>query len=371
MKNSDEAVAALSKINAELKSARCGVVVCLRGDRLSLRATFPPKPNSDKTKPHQQYLALGIYANPAGFKRAKSEALRVGGLLACKEFTWSEWLEPEQKSDSIPICDWLDRFEQDYFNKRPRNPKTITSFKGYLKTWELFDNRHQPLTKDAILAALLKSEPDSHQRKHSCISFGALAKFAGIEVNLKPYQGKYSPYTAINSKNLPNDELIVECRNMIPNSAWQWAYGIMATYGIRNHELFYLDTSLMNEPPGILIVLPGGKTNKLRKIWPCLPEWWEKWELSETDLPNCTGQSNSDLGQRVTRAFIRYGIPFSPYNLRHSWAIRTAVYGLDAAIAARMMDHSVDVHTKLYHRWIGDQHFQQAWENMHQPKGLT
>ncbi len=213
----------LKEINSELKSIRAGVVVRQKGDRLYLRGTFPPKPNSTKNQPHQQDLKLGIYANPAGFRRAAAEAMRVGGLLACKQFTWSEWLEPEPQSDSIPISDWLDRFEQDYFNKRARTPKTETSFQDYLKTWELFSDRHQPLTKDSILAAVIKSDPDSRARKRACIALGALAKFAEIEIDLKPYQGKYSPYTAINSKNLPNDELIVEWRNMIPNPAWQWA----------------------------------------------------------------------------------------------------------------------------------------------------
>lgn len=260
--------------------------------------------------------------------------MRVGGLLACKQFTWSEWLEPEPDTSAIPISDWLERFEQDYFNKRARTPKTETSFRDYLKAWELFSDRHQPLTKDSILAAVIKSDPDSRARKRACIALGALAKFASIEIDLKPYQGKYSPYSAIEEKELPSDELIVQWRDRIPNPAWQWAFGIMATYGIRNHELFYLDTSLLQEPPGILIVRPGGKTNKFRKIWPCLGFWWEKWTLWEVNLPNCSGKTNTDLGQRVTRAFRRYQIPFTPYELRHAWAIRTAVYGLDAAIAA-------------------------------------
>ncbi|MCT7977730.1 hypothetical protein [Laspinema olomoucense] len=203
----DSQLGTLNQVNAELKAAKCGVVVCLRGDRLSLRGSLPPKPNSGRTKNHQQYLALGIFANPAGFKRAKSEALRISGLIACKQFNWDEWLEPEPAADSIPISDWLERFEQDYFNKRARTPKTITSFKDYGKTWELFSDRHQPLTKDSILAAILKSEPDSRHRKRACIALGALAKFAGIDIDLKPYQGKYSPYTAINSKDLPNRHL--------------------------------------------------------------------------------------------------------------------------------------------------------------------
>ncbi len=302
----------LNEINSELKSQLCGVVVYIRGERLYLRGTFPPKPNSSKTKPHQQDLALKIYANPAGLKRAAAEALRVGGLLACKQFNWDEWLEPKPTADSIPIKDWLDRFEQDYFQKRARTPKTQTSFRDYLKAWELFCDKRSPLTKDSILAAVYSSEPDSRSRKRACIAIGALAKFAGMEIDLKPYQGKYSPYTALESKDLPSDELIIQWQALIPNPAWQWAYGIMATYGIRNHELFYLDTSLLAEPPGILIVRPGGKPNKFRKIWPCKSDWWEKWQLWDVHLPECSGKSNTDLGPRVTRAFRRYQIPFSP-----------------------------------------------------------
>ncbi|MBN3886176.1 MAG: hypothetical protein V7K64_17945 [Nostoc sp.] len=61
-------------INDRLKAAKIGVKVEARGDRLSLRPTLPPKPESNKTKPYQQYLASGIYANPAGLQRAEAEA---------------------------------------------------------------------------------------------------------------------------------------------------------------------------------------------------------------------------------------------------------------------------------------------------------
>ncbi|MGF1499307.1 MAG: hypothetical protein ACFB8W_21145 [Elainellaceae cyanobacterium] len=48
----------LDEINQRLKAAKLGIRVAQRGDRLSLRATFPPRPDSPKTKPYQQYLAL-------------------------------------------------------------------------------------------------------------------------------------------------------------------------------------------------------------------------------------------------------------------------------------------------------------------------
>ena len=58
----------LDEVNQRLKAAKLGIHVAQRGDRLSLRATLPPRPGSGKTKPYQQYLSSGIYANPAGFK---------------------------------------------------------------------------------------------------------------------------------------------------------------------------------------------------------------------------------------------------------------------------------------------------------------
>ncbi|MBW4683480.1 MAG: site-specific integrase [Microcoleus vaginatus WJT46-NPBG5] len=348
----------LSEVNAELKAARIAVVVRVRGDRLSLPGTFPPKPGSQKIAPHQQDLALSIYANPAGFRRAKAEALRVGGLLACKEFRWEDLGFGFKPTDSI--SDWLEKFERDYFNRRARTPKTETSFEDYLDTWKLFKDKGAPLTAETIKAALLKSPPDSRQRSRACIALGALAKFAGIEIDLKPYRGRYSPYAAIQERELPSDELIEEWYKLIPNPAWQWAYGIMATYGIRNHELFYLDLREFHQSPGILIIQEGGKTGQ-RKVWPCR-HWWEKWNLGDIRLPQCTGKDNTALGQRVTRAFIRYQVPFRPYDLRHAWAVRTAITGLDISIAAKMMGHSVDVHHKLYHRWIDDRHLQAAWE---------
>jgi len=76
-----------------------------------------------------------------------------------------------------------------------------------------------------------------------------------------------------------------------------------------------------------------------------------------TDLTKTTLQK---IGQQVTRQFQRYHIPFSPYNLRHAWAVRTIHFGLPDAIAAQMMGHSVAIHTQTYHRWISHRDQQQA-----------
>ncbi len=61
----------VAQANQKLKKSKMGVVIMKRGDKLSLRAMLPPKPGSSNLVPSQQTIALDIYANPAGIKRAE------------------------------------------------------------------------------------------------------------------------------------------------------------------------------------------------------------------------------------------------------------------------------------------------------------
>jgi integrase len=54
----------------------------------------------------------------------------------------------------------------------------------------------------------------------------------------------------------------------------------------------------------------------------------------------------------VAEQFHRYDLPITPYDLRHAWAVRTIHIGLPDTVAARMMGHSVAIHTRTYHHWI-------------------
>ena len=46
--------------------------------------------------------------------------------------------------------------------------------------------------------------------------------------------------------------------------------------------------------------------------------------------------------------------------VRHAWAVRTIHVGLPDTVAARMMGHSVTIHTRTYHHWITRRDQQQA-----------
>ena len=349
----------LLDLNCELKAAKIGVTVRQKGDRLYLRGTFTPKPGSNKIKPCQQDIPLGIYANPAGFQRAKVEALNASAALASKNFKWSDWGVEDKNGLSQPISFWLDAFEKDYFSKRYRTEKSLSTFENYKSIWKTFKDVSLPLSEETIFDALLSTEPDTRKREKACIYLKALAKVAGIEIELDAYKGSYFS-EPINERDLPSDELIESLYDSIPNRSWQWLFGVQATYGVRNHEaLKYLDFSRFDEK--ILIVREGSKTG-YREVWPYRPEWWDKWNLEEISIPNCSGKNNSDLSGRVCQAYKRYGIPFPPGNLRHVWAVRADFYRLSPILAAKMMGHSLEVHYKHYNRWLNRRHFQEAWE---------
>lgn len=202
------------------------------------------------------------------------------------------------------------------------------------------------------------TEPDTKTRKRACMALGALARFADIEVeNLKALAGSYSP-SSVEPRELPSDELIQEWQSRIPNAGWRWVFGIRATYGIRPSELLHVDTS---ELP-ILTVLEG-KTGR-RRVWPLYPEWLDLFDLRHSTIPTMGGKTNRDNGRKVNQAFRRYEVPFSPKMLRHAWAVRSISFGLDISLAAAQMGHSVEVHSKVYHRWLSDRHHQEAFERM-------
>ena len=99
------------------------------------------------------------------------------------------------------------------------------------------------------------------------------------------------------------------------------------------------------------------------------PDWVERFGLQElaenpaalpaiqTDLRRTTLQQ---VGRRVSEQFRRYDLPITPYDLRHAWAVRTIHVGLPDTVAARMMGHSVTIHTRTYHHWITRRDQQQA-----------
>ncbi len=189
-----------------------------------------------------------------------------------------------------------------------------------------------------------------------------LAKFAKVDYNPKPYQGKYSPKKP-QPRQIPSDADIVAYWLTLENPGWRFVLGLIATYGLRPHEAFVVDYDRLKGGDRILWVLKG-KTGE-RRVWAFHPEWFDQFRLHDPILPGVNlDRSNDKIGHSATRHFWEIGCPFKLYDLRHAWAIRALEYGLEDALAAKQMGHSVDVHTETYQLWIDAVVHQRAYERV-------
>jgi hypothetical protein len=368
--------ARIAQVNQRLKAAKMGLQIERRGEKLNLRGTFPPRPGSLKLKPYQQRLSLGLPATPAGLKQAEQEVKIIAAQLIQNTFDWRNYVYGTGwgRLDQMGLAQQIQAFEQHFLTDagrrgHPTSTQTTWEFgyAPYLRKLEAIAQANPSLSlAEAIYATVRSTDPHTRSRQVCCTALSAFATFLNLElpIELKSFWGSYGASHA-QPRELPSDELIVATWNTIPNPAWRFVYGIMATYGLRNHEVFFSDYSALTQPGATptVQVLATTKTGS-HEVWPFYPEWVEQFQLREgclpvvqTDLSKTTLQR---IGQLVSVQFRRYDIPFSPYDLRHAWAVRTIHFGLPDTVAARMMGHSVAVHTRTYHQWITRRDQQQA-----------
>jgi integrase len=248
------------------------------------------------------------------------------------------------------IADWLERFER---SKQP-NVCATTWKTDYLRPFSQLP-ADAVLSTQVLLSTIANTQANSRQRRRFCLAFRQLAEFAGIELDVRHLMGSYSA-TKVKARDLLTDENILTCYNQIQNPCWQWAYGAIATYGLRNHEVFYLDMSRFP-----IAQVKEGKTGA-RQVWPLQPEWAEQWDLANVNLPPVTGKCHADFGSRVTKFFAHAALGFNSYDLRHAWAVRAIRFGLAAPLAAKQMGHSLQVHTQTYHLAINEREQQEAYD---------
>ena len=344
----------LTKANERLKSFNAGVLIYKRGNKLSLRGTLPPKPGSAKEKSYQQYLSLGIYCNVAGIKRAEEKAKLLSSQLAVEKFDWQDWINCDRGFVLETVGYWINKFEQDYFNRRQRTPQSETTWEVEYKSMFKRLPKDEKLSDRVLLDLIISTEPDTRTRVRAVMVAQALAKFAGLNPDYAKYRGTYSHLKKVEERKLPSDKEIIDYYNSIQNRQWQFVFGLMAAYGISSHEVFLVNIeSLQNSPR----LVSNYRKNHygVRRIWCLYPEWYEQWDLGnpKNTLPKVSGNKNRDLGHRINTAFSRYNL-CKPGDLRHCWAIRAMGF-MPNPLAARLMAHSEAEHNKTYQRWISEE----------------
>ena len=376
--------------NGLLAAEGCALRLEIRGGRLGLRGPLPDRLGAGQAQ--VQRLSLGLTASPAGLTKALERLARLRQELASGCFQWYDWkIQSTGVGEGTPagagagglafrpLAEQLEAFEVAFRNdpKRRRRPAGSRStwaaaYRPYLRRLaaRTADQRPGPLDADMLVQVLESYELSSRSRQQCGVALAALARHLQLELP-EDWRDRAAGYGLhlTRFRPLPTDSQILELVGQIPNPRWRLAYGLMATYGLRNHEVFFCDGSAL--APGadrVLRVLPTSKTGE-HQVWPFQPEWIDHFELERLGRdPNALPAVNRDLrrttlqqaGRRVAEQFRRYGLPITPYDLRHAWAVRTIHIGLPDTVAARMMGHSVAIHTRTYHHWITRRDQQQA-----------
>lgn len=340
----------LSELKALLKAEKLGVYIDQRGDKLALRAMVP-QPGGNVAK--QTRIALGVFANSAGFKMALSAARKLSADLALNNFSWADWRQGVDArgldTRSKTVRHWVELFSADFATRRTVLPETWK--KSYQEVFNRLDS-DAPLDETEIVRVMLLTQPNSRQRKRFAIALQQLARFAGLSIDLAELSGKYSA-SAVDPRELPSDQEIIDTLKLVKNDGWKTIYARCATFGLRPHEAWYLVAEKVAYATRYRIT--QGKTGA-RVVYPLHPEWVEQLGALSDVLPRTrTDKGHEWLGHQTCKKFGKEGfnLPFKPYDLRHAYSRRGMEVGLQPDFMARAMGHSLSVHTSTYRAWVG------------------
>lgn len=376
----DKVEQAIDAANYRLKAARVKVRIASRGNSLQLRATLPLKPgdipkNGKSTKQYQ--ISLGIPASLEGVVTAEEESYELGRLIARKTFTWTDkYLGQKRTKKILTFQDILDNFEEEYFKTRKRTLKS----EGTLFNYKRIFKKRFDLSQEASIQNFeyFIQKPDSDSVRRELIKISALVcKLFGIDAKFNHLKTRYTP----KAREIPTDKDII--LNFYKYTQYQeqslklrkefrelWklyrlAYGLLAVYGLRPREVFNKpDIEWLLSPENTSNTFKVHESNKTgyREVLPFKPEWVDLFELKDeetlhrlqkrTESLNNHKQLNAICNQN-SAWFIRVGVDFQPYDLRHACAIRAHLQGIPVKASADNLGHSVEMHTSTYQRWFG------------------
>ncbi|PAX51186.1 site-specific integrase [Brunnivagina elsteri] len=381
---------AIQVANSALSLERVKVKVKLTSAKsIGLQGTFPCKVGDvgKNGSTNKQYtISLGFAGNDLGVKAAVAKARELDLLLITNQFQWTsellgkqsqnyqnKFLSEDNKPDKL-IGELIQKYEQEFWKTHVRNRQG-------LRTWDTHYLRHlkklpqdMPLSLDVLEDALEKTKPNTSSRfflSWQLKKFCDFCDFDGVKIVNSYATPKPNP--AI--RTIPLDEEIIEGFNLIgcPLSPfaskdnitfpeqWQWAYGMLATYGLRPHELFAVDLDAFTGSENTFHLLrlnpsltEGTKTGeRICGVPPIHPHWVELFDLKNVKPP-VTGGTLSNQAAKVHIRFRNVNLDFRPYDLRHAFAIRGHRLQVPIKTMADYMGHSVQEHTKTYQRWMSE-----------------
>ena len=235
-----------------------------------------------------------------------------------KQFQWTpellgkkaqKLIDDRDESPVKTIGELIEDYQQEFWKTHEKNRQGI-------KTWESHYLRHlkklpqsQPLTKDALESALKGTRPLSNSRFYLAWQLRKFCQFCEFDGS-KVIDSYATPLPQPTLRKIPTDEEVVKgfstigealssraSKEVTQPEQWQWLYGMLATYGLRPHELFAIDLEAFTDTNNkfhLVYLNPslteGTKTGERScGIPPLYPHWIELFDLKNIKFPQAGG----------------------------------------------------------------------------------
>lgn len=320
----------------------------LRG-RLYLLARVPRRDGSPGLA--QARIALRLDDTPVNRRVAAKQLQTLEQQLKAGTFEWGYWLGQDDGGIT-----WRDAIA------RLHRARVVLGRTGE-STWEInYLGRLRQLppggrvTSDSIAEALQRYDRSSCSYKELFYLLRHLARLVSVPFPEVPLP----TYSRAELVAVPTDAEIIEWVENAGPAAWY--FGMMATYGLRPHEI---EGAQLVERD-YCQVQDGTKTG-FRTVVPLPRKWVERFNLHDRRLrPTLEGAAH-DRPDAVAKWLSKQcrDLPWRPYALRHAYAGRLWREGgsrLDVFTAARLMGHSAAQHARTYRAHIQPHHVAEAAE---------
>lgn len=273
-----------------------------------------------------------------------------------------------RKTKTPVFTGWVALTEQLKQHLTSTNRAIHTDYQRHIKELSAFKG---PVTAHRLQDWVEAVEPDHRDRERRLITLRRIVEM-GFEIEpnwLEQAKARitFNPVKVLEPRDIPTDDQIVSFIDQMAPRTWQVAFGLIATYGLRNHEVFKLRAR--PDADGWIEVSDDSKTG-WRAVVPGNSEWVDRWNLVFGDIPkHQEDMPLRELGKKVSRHFTRHrGLAKwnqpKTYDLRHAFAARLHTnerfLNLEIEQCAKLMGHSEKIHSKTYLRWCAKDDMKRA-----------
>lgn len=287
----------------------------------------------------QTRIALRMDDTPVNRRTAAKQLQTLEKQIAVGSFDWGYW--SDHQTDGIT---WREAI------KRLYRARVVLGRTGE-STWEINYmgrlrqiNPNGTVTSTSIEAALNRYERSTCSYKELFYLLRQVAKLSGVPFPEVPLP----TYSQAQLVAVPTDDEIIK---WVENAgAASWYFGMMATYGLRPHEI---ESSQLIERD-YLQVSEATKTG-FRTVVPLPREWIERFNLRDRRLRAGSDNRSDAVAKWLSKQMRQLSLPWRSYALRHAYAGRLWRDGgnrLDVFTAARLMGHTPQQHARTYRAHI-------------------